>query len=206
MTTKVDTKTSGCSTLILLLLLVGILLNLFSGQDDKKVQEIREVSQSSSSSMKSDNDRTIEELFEIMGLSLSDYNDLSSDTSRVDYMFESKEITGNYQNLLVNNLNFVFEDTSIDVKTIFEKLGRPDTIWIDKSYVYRSEGNYEIEAWWNETQDTSAHNSDYIKMEWPIDGLEGTKNVFGVPAGLPDDISLHGSIVELGEFKGVSSE
>ncbi|MEY8701298.1 hypothetical protein ACVRZS_09360 [Streptococcus ferus] len=143
-------------------------------------------------------------VFNEIDLNPEDYIPEDTSGSKVNFISESATLTNNYKNMTVDNLNTTFSDTSISAKSIFEKLGRPDVVWINDDLRADGKTTYNVEVWWNETEDTSVDGSDYITMNWPLTDSDAVKSVFGVPSDVPDGANSQ-SIVELGEFKGASA-
>ncbi|MEW4354895.1 hypothetical protein AB1I63_08525 [Streptococcus pneumoniae] len=137
------------------------------------------------------------QLFSEMGLSPEDYIPEDTSTSRIDFRANSVNLTNNYQNMISDNLNSVFSDVSVSAKSIFEKLGRPDVICIDRDSGV--EDTYNIDVYWYKSNEV---NSDYVRVEWPLEGSSYTKSV----SGIPSDMSDNGFqiIVEQNTFKGTS--
>lgn len=205
---------SGCLSILGVLFVIGLISNLFNHSEgtDTELQNSAVEQTASTNSVKSipssasstDDNKAeeVDKLWKEIGLDKEKYKEVTGETSRIDWQFEANSLTGNYQNLTVDRVTSIFSDLNIDVKTIFENLGNPDVVWIDYSSVYN---NYIVEAWWNETNDTSTEASRYMKLEWPIDGKGDGKSFFGIPSDLPNVTSSQ-SIVEFGEFKGVKLE
>lgn len=143
-------------------------------------------------------------LFEELELNPEDYVPEDTSLSRVEFQAQSIALTGNYQNLTVENLNLTFTDVSIEAKDILKKLGRPDVLWIDSDFRSDGKTTYHIEVWWNKTEDTSTSESGYITMTWPMKNSNVVRSVVGEPSDVFN--GRNQSIVELNEFKGAVQE
>ncbi|HFI0464109.1 TPA: hypothetical protein ACGOYX_001423 [Streptococcus suis] len=90
---------------------------------------------------------TIEEVKPIFKEHGIEFNDYYEDTSpsMIDIRFLSKKYTENYKNFTVEEVNGFFSQSPnlINIKSILEKFGGPDIIWINNGM-----HAFSIQMWW----------------------------------------------------------